>query len=220
MKKLLIAFMTLATLFVATPQPAGAFAGGSFLITCSFAKYGEFDPLTHEMSHEHTFAGNLGVQIDSTYDQLVTQPTNCSYSNDHSAYWVPTFVTKSGVHLVPNRVNAYYIRAGVDRVAFPHGYVVKSFDVRYSCGGSSTPAPRDCGSGYAQFNVRFFSDRYPEVHMDFKYGVHSLVGATVSSQEMGQGPHGDMFPAFSGTELERLVRDCLNARKTCGRIKG
>ncbi|MEO8477383.1 MAG: DUF1996 domain-containing protein [Actinomycetota bacterium] len=218
MKKLFVASMTLAMLLMAAPQPASAFAGGSFLITCSFATFGEFDPLLNEMSHEHTFAGNVGVRMESTYDQLLTQPTNCSFSKDHSAYWVPTFI-KNGVHLQPTRVNAYYIRGGVDRVAFPHGYKVKSFDVRYSCGGSSTPLPRDCGNGTAQFNVRFFSDRYPEVHMDFKYGVHSLVGATVTSEMMGQGPHGDMFPAFAGTELERLVRDCLNARKTCGRIK-
>ena len=71
MKKLLIAFMTLATLFVVAPQPASAFPGGSFLITCRFAKFGEFDPLTGMMSHQHTFAGNLGVKMKSTKQQLL-----------------------------------------------------------------------------------------------------------------------------------------------------
>jgi hypothetical protein len=220
MKRLTIALLALATVLVAAPQPASAFPGGSFLITCRFVKFAEFDPLTNAMSHEHTFAGNLGVRMDSTYDQLLTQPTNCSDPLDHSAYWIPTFIKKNGTHLVPTLVNVYYIRAGVDRVAFPHGYVTKSSDVRYSCGGHSTPKPRRCGRRFAQFNVRFFSDQYPEVHMDFKFGVHSLVGAKVSSQMMGVPPHGDMFPAFAGGELERLIRDCLNARKTCGRIKG
>lgn len=220
MKKLSIVLLALVTLLVATPQPAGAFAGGSFLITCRFARFGAFDPLTNEMSHQHTFAGNLGVRMGSTYDQLLTQPTNCSDSKDHSAYWVPTFVKKGGKHLRPSMINIYYIRAGVDRVPFPHGYVTKSFDVRYSCGGRSTPKPRDCGRGHAQFNVRFFSDLYPEVHMDFKFDVHSLVGVKVTSQHMGQGPHGDMFPAFEPGELERLVTDCINAQTTCGRING
>ncbi len=89
MKKLLIAAMTLATLLVAAPQPASAFPGGSFLITCKFVTFGTFDPLTGMASHEHTFAGNLGVQMNSTKQQLLTQSTNCSDSRDHTAYWNP-----------------------------------------------------------------------------------------------------------------------------------
>ena len=221
MKKLLIASMVLATMLVVAPQPASAFPGGSFLITCRFAKFGSFDPLTGMTSHEHTFAGNLGVRIDSTKSQLLTQSTNCSDSKDHSAYWIPTF-TKNGTKLTPYQVNAYYIRGGTDRVAFPNGYVVKSTDVRYACSNDSSGSwnPLDCGTGDAQFNVTFFSTNYPEVHMMFKYDVRSLIGATASSDMMGDPRHGDMFPAWTSGELERLIRDCMNARKTCGRIKG
>ncbi len=221
MKKLLIAFMTLATLFVVAPQPASAFPGGSFLITCRFVKFAEIDPLTGMASHEHTFAGNLGVQINSTKQQLLTQSTNCSDTRDHSAYWIPTF-TKNGMKLQPYQVNVYYVGRGVNRVAFPDGYVVKSSDVRYACsnnsGGSRNPI--NCGKGTAQFNVTFFSGQYPEVHMMFKFSTNSLIGATASSDMMGDPRHGDMFPAFDGGHLEQLIRDCLNAHKTCGRIKG
>ncbi|MGZ8660698.1 MAG: DUF1996 domain-containing protein [Actinomycetota bacterium] len=221
MKKLLIAAMTLATLFVAAPQPASAFPGGSFLITCRFVTFGEFDPLTGAMSHEHTFAGNLGVQMNSTKQQLLSQSTNCSDSKDHTAYWIPTF-TKNGTRLQPYQVNAYYVGRGVNRVAFPDGYVVKSSDVRYACSNNSSGSknPINCGKGTAQFNVTFFSGQYPEVHMMFKFSTNSLIGAKASSDMMGDPRHGDMFPAFDSGHLEQLIRDCLNAHKTCGRIKG
>jgi len=221
-KKLLVAAMTLATMIVAVPQPASAFPGGSFLITCRFVTFGEFDPLTGAMSHEHTFAGNLGVQMTSTKQQLLGESTNCSDSRDHTAYWVPTF-TMNGAKLKPYQVNAYYVGRGVNRVAFPDGYVVKSTDVRYACSNdaSGKRVPYRCPrGGTAQFNVTFFSDQYPEVHMMFKYDVRSLVGATASSDMMGDPRHGDMFPAFESGHLEQLIRDCLNAHKTCGRIKG
>lgn len=220
MKKLSIVLMAVVTMMVAAPS-AQAFPGGSFLITCSFVKFGSFDPLTGMASHEHTFAGNLGVQMTSTKSQLLSQSTNCSDSKDHSAYWIPTF-TKNGTKLTPYKVNAYYIRGGTDRVAFPDGYVVKSSNVRYACSNDSSGSwnPIDCGSGDAQFNVTFFSAKYPEVHMMFKYPVHSLIGATASSDMMGDPRHGDMFPAWTSGELERLIKNCLNARVTCGRIKG
>jgi len=222
LKKILIAALALATMFVAAPQPASAFPGGSFLITCRFVTFGEFDPLTGAMSHEHTFAGNLGVQMTSTKQQLLGESTNCSDSRDHTAYWVPTF-TMNGAKLKPYQVNAYYVGRGVNRVAFPDGYVVRSTDVRYACSNdaSGKRVPYRCPrGGTAQFNVTFFSDQYPEVHMMFKYDVRSLVGATASSDMMGMARHGDMFPAFETGHLEQLIRDCLNAHKTCGRIKG
>ena len=217
----MIVSLALATMLVATPQPAGAFPGGSFLITCRFVKFGEFDPLTGKMSHQHTFAGNLGVKMKSTKQQLLTQSTNCSDPKDHSAYSVPTF-TKGGQKLKPYQMNAYYVGRGVDRVAFPNNYVVKSSDVRYACSNDSSgsPNPIDCGSGTAQFNVTFFSKRFPEVHMMFKYPTNSLIGATASSDMMGDPRHGDMFPAWSSGHLQQLIRDCLNAGRTCGRING
>jgi Domain of unknown function (DUF1996) len=221
LKKLLIAFMTLTAFFVAAPQPASAFPGGSFLITCRFVKFAEIDPLTGMASHEHTFAGNLGVKMHSTKRQLLNQRTNCSDPKDHSAYWVPTFM-KDGKRLTPYQVNAYYVGRGVDRVAFPNNYVVRSTDVRYACSNDPSGSwnPINCGSGTAQFNVTFFSKRYPEVHMMFKYPTNSLIGAMASSDHMGDPRHGDMFPAFAKGHLQDLIRNCLNAGRTCGRING
>jgi hypothetical protein len=221
LKKLSVVLLALVTLLVAAPQPAGAFPGGSFLITCRFVKFGEFDPLTGAMSHQHTFAGNLGVKMHSTKRQLLTQRTNCSDPKDRSAYWMPT-LTKNGTKLKPYQVNVYYIRGGRDRVPFPPGYVVKSEDVRYACSNdpSGSRNPINCGSGTAQFNITFFSKRYPEVHLMFKYPTNSLIGATASSDMMGMHRHGDLFPAFTKGHLQRLIRDCLNAGRTCGRING
>ena len=221
MKKLSIVLVVLATMLVAAPQPAGAFSGGSFLITCRFSKYGSFDPLTNTGSHNHTFAGNLGVRVGSTKQQLLKQRTNCSDPKDRSAYWVPTF-RRNGQKLKPYQVNIYYVGRGVNRVAFPPGYVVKSTNVRYACSNDPSGSwdPINCGSGTAQFNVTFFSKKFPEVHMMFKFSTNTLIGAKASSDHMHLKRHGDMFPAFTKGHLQALIQNCLNAHKTCGRING
>jgi len=221
MKKILIAALALATMLVAAPPPASAFPGGSFLITCRFARYGNFDPLTGMGSHQHTFAGNLGVKMKSTKQQLMHQRTNCSDPKDHSAYWIPTLM-RNGNRLKPYQVNIYYVGRGVHRVAFPPGYVVKSKDLRYACSNDSSgsPTPINCGSGTAQYNITFFSKRFPEVHMMFKFPTNSLIGVEASSDHMHMARHGDMFPAFAKGHLQQLIRNCLNAGRTCGRING
>jgi len=221
MRKLLASVVALAALFSLTAVPtAQAFSGGSFLVTCRFTKYGDFDPLTHEMSHNHTFSGASNVSISSTKASLLNSSTNCSTSKDHSAYWIPTF-TKNGMKLAPYQVNVYYVGRGIDRVAFPNTGAIKSMDIRYACSNNSSGSknPLNCGSGTAQYNVTFFSSKFPEVHMMFKFNTSSLIGAKASSDGM-MARHGDMLPAWESGVLEGLIKNCLNAHKTCGRIKG
>jgi hypothetical protein len=200
---------------------AQAFPGGSFFVTCDFAKYGAFDPLTHMASHEHTFIGNESITRDSTFSSMMAGSTTCSTNADKSGYWVPTF-TKNGNRLRPTSVNVYYVRAGGTVKPFPKGMIVKSTFVRYACSNDASGKwhPYDCGKGTAQFNVTFFKDSttYPEVHLMVKYGVHSLVGAKMSSDMMGMARHGDFFPVWNAKVLNDLVTRCLNGRKTCGRI--
>jgi len=219
MRKLLASIIAIAAL-MGLATPAQAFSGGSFLVTCQFTKYGDFDPLTHEMSHNHTFSGGTNVSQSSTKASLLQGGSNCSTSKDHTAYWIPTF-TKNGMKLSPYQVNVYYVGRGINRVAFTNSGAIKSMDVRYACSNNSSGSktPINCGGGTAQYNVTFFSSKFPEVHMMFKFNTSSLIGAKASSDGM-MPRHGDMLPAWESGVLEGLIKNCLNAHKTCGRIKG
>jgi hypothetical protein len=224
MKKALALLTTTLVLvagLVTVAPGAHAFPNGSFFVTCDFAKYGGFDPLTRMRSHEHTFIGNKTIKMNSTFSSLRAGSTNCSTKADKSGYWLPTF-RKNGNRLRPRAVNVYYVRANDDVRAFPKGMIVKSTFVRYACSNDASGKwrPYDCGRGTAQFNITFFknSHRYPEVHLMVKYGVHSLVGAKMSSDHMGMRRHGDFFPAWRMTVLKNLIGRCLNTGRTCGRV--
>jgi hypothetical protein len=214
-----IALAVMATALIQA-TPARAFPGGSFLVICDFVKYKRIDPImepgVYPTEHLHMFFGNKGVTKDSTYSTLVRGGTKCSTGKDRTAYWMPA-VYKGGTRLKPYQISVYYVADGRDRQPFPKGFMERSSDVKYSCGGHAYDLPRDCGGGEAQINLRFFHKKYPDVHVDFKFHVHSLIGAKLSSGGLGSA-HGDLFPAWSDGKLTQLVRDCLNTGRTCGKI--
>jgi len=209
----------LLTAFVQA-TPARAFPGGSFLVICDFVKFRKIDPImdpgVFPTEHLHMFFGNKGISKNSTFTSLVRGTTTCSTSKDRSGYWAPV-VYKDGRRLKPYQISVYYVADGRDRQPFPKGFMEKSGDARFSCGGHSTLRPRDCGGGEAQINVRFMHRKYPDVHVDYKFRVHSLRGARLSSGRLG-GAHGDFFPAWADGKLADLIRDCLNRGRTCGKI--
>ncbi|MEO8477384.1 MAG: DUF1996 domain-containing protein [Actinomycetota bacterium] len=200
--------------------PAHAFSGGSFLVICDFVKFQRIDPIMDPgvapTEHLHMFFGNKGISKNSTYTSLVRGTTTCSTSSDRSAYWAPV-VYRNGHRLTPYQVSVYYVAAGRDRRPFPQGFMERTMDARFSCGGNTSDMPRDCGGGKAQINVRFFHRKYPDVHVHYKYNVHSLVGARLSSGRI-RGAHGDFFPAWANGKLGDLIRTCLNQGRTCGKI--
>ncbi len=212
--------VTLLTAGLVKATPARAFPGGSFLVVCDFVKFRRIDPIVahgiYPSSHLHMFFGNKGVTKNSTHRSLLRGKTKCSTSDDRSSYWAPVFY-KNGKRLTPYQISVYYVADGRDRQPFPAGFARKSEDVRYSCGGSTSREPRDCGSGQAQYNVRFFHKKFPDVHVHYKFRVSSLVGARMSSDGM-LPRHGDLFPAWANGKLSQLVRDCLNTGRTCGKI--
>ena len=217
-----IGIITLAVMATALIQatPARAFPGGSFLVVCDFVKFKRIDPIMdpgmYPTEHLHMFFGNKGISKDSTYSSLIRGRTTCSTSADRTAYWAPV-VYKNGRILKPYQVTVYYVADFRDRKPFPTGFMERSADVRFSCGGDTTKRPRDCGRGQAQINLRFFHAKYPDVHVHFKYRQHSLVGTRLSSGRLG-GAHGDFFPAWANGKLADLVRNCLNTGRTCGKI--
>jgi hypothetical protein len=221
-RRSIIGVITLAVMATALIQttPARAFPGGSFLVVCDFVKFKRIDPIMdpgmYPTDHLHMFFGNKGISKDSTYSTLIKGRTTCSTSADRSAYWAPV-VYRNGRILKPYQVTVYYVADFRDRRPFPKGFMERTMDVRFSCGGDTTPMPRDCGGGKAQINVRFFHKKYPDVHVHFKYKVHSLVGTRLSSGSL-KGAHGDLFPAWANGRLADLVRNCLNTGRTCGKI--
>ncbi len=223
MKRIAILALAVGALLPLAAVPSQAFSGGSFFVTCTFVTRAAIDPIASPgmspSAHEHMFFGNTGVTKDSNFATLSKGPgTTCSAPNDLSSYWVPTFYM-GGKPLIPTSLNVYYVRGSGTVQAFPAGYMAKTYDVVYSCGGRISRTPPNCGGGHPQYNVRFFAPGYPEVHAMYKFDqIHSLVGATLSSDGMA-ARHGDFFPAWTNNRLTQLVKDCLNAHRTCGRIK-
>jgi hypothetical protein len=223
-RRTIIGFIAVAVVAAGMVQvkapSARAFPGGSFLVVCDFVKFKRVDPIgqpgVYPSAHLHQFFGNRGVHKSSTYRSLVRGTTKCSTDMDRSSYWSPVFY-KNGKRLTPYQVSVYYVADGRDRKPFPLGFKHRTEDVRYSCGGGTSREPRDCGGGQAQFNVRFFHQKFPDVHVHFKYRVSSLVGARLSSGSLATA-HGDFFPAWAGGKLRELVNDCLNKGRTCGKI--
>lgn len=91
---------------VAAAAPAAEAAGGTFAVTCPFAKFEQIDPIFafgRQSDHLHLFKGNKHVNSTSTYSSLRATPhdgTTCYRntdtdkpgSGDLSSYWAPTLV--------------------------------------------------------------------------------------------------------------------------------
>lgn len=91
-----------------------------FVQVCDVVKTGYFDPIKwpgqSNVTHQHTFSGNLDISPTSTISGNVGDATNCGLSHNGSAYWMPS-VKADGVVIAPDNTNPggavrVYYRAG------------------------------------------------------------------------------------------------------------
>ena|GEM_PF-1456355 len=89
----------------------------NFVAVCSVTKRAPDDPIVFPgqpgRSHDHTFSGSLVINANSTADELLRGPTNCTNSGDKSSYWMPTLLV-NGKPRLPYQVRAYYRAATRD----------------------------------------------------------------------------------------------------------
>ena len=98
-----------------------------WVTVCFVTKRAPDDPIIFPgqpgKSHDHTFSGSLAINANSTADELLRSPTNCTNSGDKSSYWMPTLLV-DGEPRLPYQVRAYYRAATRDTTqlhAIPFG---------------------------------------------------------------------------------------------------
>lgn len=120
---LAVASVLLAILALASPAEA---ISKTVKFPCGFS-HGPLaaDPLVSPgvpSAHLHEFFGNETTDIDSTFENMVGQPTTCNFTGDTAAYWVPTLFDGNGNRIKPLRAVIYYDRMTSQSVrVFPDG---------------------------------------------------------------------------------------------------
>jgi hypothetical protein len=113
-------------------------------LTCTIYQVATVDPIQPQTDHLHAFAGNRSISDDSTYESLLSNPSNsCNRRFATSAYW--TMATYwGGEQIDPTRVGVYYHAAHPERVShIPDGLQMLASDANgeltFKCG--KNPAP-------------------------------------------------------------------------------
>ncbi len=139
----------------------------SFQTLCGYSHSLQDDPIVSPgvpgVSHLHDFFGNVDVDANTDYEDLLTTDTTCAIDQDKASYWTPAMFI-DGSPIEPLGSLAYYrVADGVslaDVEAFPPGLMMVSGDqfateaqdprgVGWSCGNSPniTAEPGECPLG-------------------------------------------------------------------------
>jgi hypothetical protein len=121
----------------------------NFITLCRFSHRASDDPIVFprrpEMSHDHTFVGNVSTDAFSTLRSLRAAGTSCQRSDDTAAYWAPTLLVKNEP-VAPLEARIYYRRATLVRVrAFPPGLKMIAGDSHAMKPQSRSITFWDCG---------------------------------------------------------------------------
>lgn len=154
---------------------------GRFVVRCGFSHTAMDDPIVKPgqagASHDHTFFGATTTNADTTFDSLMTSPTTCNESADHSAYWVPT-LQRNGVAVQPIRSSVYYLVGGRQAstiVAPPNGLKMVAGDathIRFACTGpneqgkGATTMPTSCPRGTSLVTRVIFPGCWDGLNLD------------------------------------------------------
>jgi hypothetical protein len=130
--------------------------GIEFATTCEFSHRRPDDPIVFpgqpELSHDHTFVGNMATDAFSTPRSLLAGATTCRRSDDTAAYWAPTLLHENRA-VEPVEATIYYRRRTLAKVrVFPPGFQVVAGDAYatspqghevtyWSCGEAGGVAP-------------------------------------------------------------------------------
>jgi Domain of unknown function (DUF1996) len=160
-----------AIALVSGQGPAGAqseedvLTGPTLQFGCNVLKVAAIDPIFDpEHPHDHVFYGNKGVNEDSTYESLVSNPdTTCAPTYATSSYWHP--VVKDGTTEVneARRLSVYYIGRGDQTKVqpIPGGLQLlgnsENGKVDYRCGAEPavTSPPYGCTAEEFRLRVQF-----------------------------------------------------------------
>lgn len=89
--------------------------GGAFRTTCTFAAFGNFDPIVYpgqpEKSHAHFFVGNTGINAFSDVTQLTSTGNSTCRGGiaNRSSYWIPTMMDiRNAKPILPDSWLVYY----------------------------------------------------------------------------------------------------------------
>jgi hypothetical protein len=154
--------------------------GVNFVTVCRFSHRAPDDPIVFprkpELSHDHTFFGNVSTDAFSTPRTLRGLATTCSRADDTAAYWAPTLLVDHEP-VAPLDAQVYYRRRTVRPVRpFPPGLEMIAGDayakspqsrrmVSWSCGDLGGVAPRStvptCPSARGAKSLRL-TVRFPD----------------------------------------------------------
>lgn len=136
----------------------------SFQTLCGYSHSLQDDPIVSPgvpgVSHLHDFFGNVDVDANTDYDDMLSSDSTCAIRQDTASYWTPAMFL-DGVPIEPLGSLAYYrVADGVSLTEvepFPAGLMMVAGDqtavepqntpgVGWSCGGSPniTPEPGEC----------------------------------------------------------------------------
>jgi hypothetical protein len=99
------------------PDAAVADSGGTVKSICTYSHTAPDDPIVKPglpgASHSHDFFGNTGTDAFTTLADLEAGETTCDFTEDRSAYWVPSLLI-NGNRVDPTHVAPYYTLRGAD----------------------------------------------------------------------------------------------------------
>jgi hypothetical protein len=96
-----------------------------FITVCKFSHFGPNDPIVFprkpNLSHDHSFFGNVSTNAFTTLSTLRTHATTCQRPEDTASYWAPTLL-QDNQRVTPVQAAVYYRRSTIARVKpFPAG---------------------------------------------------------------------------------------------------
>ena len=183
LRTLLPILVPLALAGAALAQPAGRpltaptdlvqFDKVEFITVCKFSHYGPNDPIVYprkpNLSHDHSFFGNVSTNAYTTLSTLRSNATTCQRTEDTASYWAPTLL-QDDKRVEPVEAQVYYRRSTLARLhVFPAGLKIVAGNsyarspqnlhvVFWNCsteptGASSTPPA--CATPTLHVHVRF-----------------------------------------------------------------
>lgn len=213
-----------------------------FQVRCQSSHIRTVDPIVAPgpsgtpSAHQHEFFGNRSVDSNSTLASMRAAATTCSTMDDTAGYWTPTLIGPGGGVVRADSMLVYY-RGGPKTRAFPadlkmisdHFHIGGNADGRLLVGfpscwdGQHLDSPNHMSHMSFKRNGQSCPSSHPvelpHVTEVFRYSVMGTwpMGYGLSSGGFATG-HADFWNTWNQPALERLVSECLNASRVCGRI--
>src|ERR1044071_9656604 len=187
MKKTLVALLVA----VAALCAAGAGASGSdgrgptaladlpqfdnveFITVCKFSHFGMNDPIVYprkpNLSHDHSFFGNVTTNAYTTLSTLHRGATSCQRPEDTASYWAPTLLLNNK-RVTPVEADVYYRRSTLARVKpFPAGLKIVAGNAFATKPQSVHVVFWNCSTDPTDPSVKIPSCATPSLHVHVRF---------------------------------------------------